>query len=180
MQLTIRQAILEDIPVLEVLIRDSVRILQAGYYTPEQMDAALGTAFGVDTQLIRDDTYFIAEQESSIVACGGWSRRKTLYGSDHVAHKDDGWLDPVRDAARIRAFFIRPGWERRGIGSRILEACESAAVAEGFSRFELAATLPGVPMYSARGFTAAERFDVPLPNGLGLPVVRMIKSIKKG
>src|SRR5271170_1447183 len=108
MQFTIRQAILDDIPVLEVLIRDSVRTLQAGYYTPEQMEAALGTAFGVDTQLIRDGTYFVAEAESAIVGCGGWSRRKTLFGSDHVAQKDDAALDPAHEAARIRAFFIRP------------------------------------------------------------------------
>ena len=176
MQVTIRHATLEDIPVLEVLIRESVRTLQAGYYTTAQMEGALGTVFGVDTQLIRDGTYFVAEVESAIVGCGGWSRRKTLFGSDHVAQKDDTWLDPARDAARIRAFFIRSGWERRGIGSRILEACESAAVAHGFSRFELAATLPGEPMYQARGFSATERFDVSLPNGLGLPVVRMVKS----
>jgi len=177
MQVTIRPATLEDIPVLEVLIAQSVRTLQAGYYTTAQMEGALGTVFGVDTQLIRDGTYFVAEVESATVACGGWSRRKTLFGGDHVAHKDDSWLDPSQDAARIRAFFIRPGWERRGIGSRILEACESAAVAHGFSRFELAATLPGVPMYQTRGFSATERFDVPLPNGLGLPVVRMVKSV---
>lgn len=178
MQVTIRPATLEDIPALEVLIAESVRILQAGYYTTAQMEGALGTVFGVDTQLIRDGTYFVAEVESLIVGCGGWSRRKTLFGSDHVAQKDDTWLDPSRDAARIRAFFIRPTWERRGIGSRILEACESAATAHGFARFELAATLPGVPMYQARGFSAAERFDVPLANGLGLPVVRMVKSVR--
>jgi len=180
MQFTIRQATLEDIPALEILIRDSVRILQAGYYTTEQREAALGTAFGVDTQLIRDGTYFVVEADSAIVGCGGWSRRKTLFGSDHVAQKDDAALDPARDAARIRAFFIRPGWERRGIGSRILQACESAALTQGFSRFELAATLPGVPLYLARGFSTRERFDVPLPNGLGLPIVRMVKSIRDG
>ena len=176
MPVTIRTATLEDVPVLEVLIEESVRTLQAGYYTTAQMDGALGTVFGVDTQLIRDGSYFVAESESQIVGCGGWSRRKTLFGSDQVAQKDDTWLDPERDAARIRAFFIRPGWERRGIGSRILEACESAAVAHGFSRLELAATLPGVPMYQARGFSATESFDVALPNGLGLPVVKMVKS----
>jgi N-acetylglutamate synthase-like GNAT family acetyltransferase len=176
MPVTIRTATLEDVPVLEVLIEESVRTLQAGYYTTAQMDGALGTVFGVDTQLIRDGSYFVAESESQIVGCGGWSRRKTLFGSDQVAQKDDTWLDPERDAARIRAFFIRPGWERRGIGSRILEACESAAVAHGFSRLELAATLPGVPMYQARGFSATEGFDVALPNGLGLPVVKMVKS----
>jgi len=177
MQTTIRLAALDEVPVLQDLIGRSVRILQATCYTTAQMEGALGTVFGVDTQLIRDGTYFVAEADSMIVGCGGWSPRKTLFGSDHVSGKDDSWLDPAREAARIRAFFIRPGWERRGIGSRILEACETAARQHGFLRLELAATLPGVPMYEARGFSAAERFDVPLPNGLGLPVVKMFKSI---
>jgi len=176
MPVTIRQATSEDIPVLEILIRDSVKTLQAAYYTTEQMEGALGTVFGVDTQLIRDGTYFVAEVDTAIVGCGGWSRRKTLFGSDHVAQKDDSRLDPSRDPARIRAFFVRPGWERQGIGSRILAVCESAAVSQGFSHFELVATLPGEPMYQARGFSATDRFDAPLPNGLGLPVVRMVKS----
>jgi GNAT superfamily N-acetyltransferase len=175
MQVTIRKATLEDIPVLEVLIAESVRTLQAGYYTPAQLEGALSAVYGVDTQLIRDGTYFAAEVESVIVGCGGWSRRKTLYGGDHGPQKDDTGLDPSRDAAKIRAFFIHPAWARRGIGSRILEACESAAVAQGFSRFELASTLSGVAMYQARGFSATEYFDVPLPNGAGLPVVRMVK-----
>jgi GNAT superfamily N-acetyltransferase len=156
MQVTIRPATLEDIPALSVLIAESVRTLQAGFYSSAQMEGALGTVFGVDTQLIRDGTYFAAEGESLLVGCGGWSRRKTLFGSDHVAQKDDTWLDPSQDAARIRAFFIRPGWERQGIGSRILAACESAAVARGFPRFELVATLPAYP--------CIRRVDFPPPN----------------
>jgi len=178
MPATIRNALLTDIPALEVLIPDSVRTLQAGYYTTEQMEGALGTVFGVDTQLIRDGTYFVAEADSVIVGCGGWSRRKTLFGSDNVPQKDDAWLNPERDAARIRAFLIHPAWVRRGIGSQILETCEAAARAEGFSRFELVATLPGEPMYRARGFLAVERFEVPLPNGASLPVVKMIKQVR--
>jgi GNAT superfamily N-acetyltransferase len=173
---TIREATLDDVPMLELLIAQSVRKLQAGYYTSAQMENAIGSVFGVDTQLIRDGTYLVAEVESEIVGCGGWSRRKTLFGSDQIADKDDTTLDPAHDAARIRAFFIRPGWERRGIGSQILEACERAALAQGFSRFELAATLAGVPLFQARGFSPLERLDVPLPNGLGLPVVKMVKS----
>jgi len=177
MQITIRPATLDDVAALQDLIARSVRILQAGYYTTAQMEGALGTVFGVDTQLIRDGTYFAANVGSVIAGCGGWSRRKTLFGSDHVSGKDDSWLDPAREAARIRAFFVRPGWERKGIGSRILEACESAAMARGFSRLELAATLSGVAMYAARGFSPGETFDVPLANGLSLPVMRMFKSI---
>ena len=176
MRVTIRQAVLEDAQALQVLIVESVRKLQAAHYSPEQMEGALGTVFGVDTQLIRDGTYFIAEVDSTVIGCGGWSRRKTLFGSDHVPRKDDAWLDPQQDAARIRAFFIHPDWARRGIGSQILEACEAAATAQGFSRFELVATLPGEPMYNARGFVATERFNVPLPNGAQLPVVRMTKA----
>jgi len=176
MRVTIRQAVLEDAQALQVLIVESVRRLQAAHYSPEQMEGALGTVFGVDTQLIRDGTYFIAEVDSTVIGCGGWSRRKTLFGSDHVPRKDDAWLDPQQDAARIRAFFIHPDWARRGIGSQILEACEAAATAQGFSRFELVATLPGEPMYHARGFVATERFNVPLPNGAQLPVVRMTKA----
>ena len=175
-EISIRPARLDDTPALESLIVESVMILQADHYTLEQREGALGTVFGVDTQLIRDGTYLVAEAGELIVGCGGWSKRKTLFGSDHVPQKDDAWLDPRFDAARIRAFFIRPGWARRGIGSRILEACESAAIAQGFTRFELVATLPGVPMYRARGFQAAEKFDVPLPNGAKLPVVRMRKA----
>jgi len=120
MVITIRKARPEDVPVLQVLIPESVRALQAEHYSAEQMEGALGTVFGVDTQLISDGTYFIAEAEGNIVGCGGWSRRKTLFGSDHVAGKDDAWLDPGVDAARIRAFFIHPGWARRGISSQIL------------------------------------------------------------
>lgn len=176
MEITIRQAVLDDIPALEILIAQSARGLREGY-SAEQVEAALGNALGVDRQLIRDGAYFVAESEGKIVGCGGWSKRKTLFGSDHGPVKNNAWLDPVIDPARIRAFFVHPAWARRGIGSRILRACETAAAADGFSRLELAATLPGVPLYSARGFIATEHFEVPLPNGLPLPVVRMRKSL---
>jgi len=179
MEVTIRQAVLDDVPALEILIAESARGLREGY-SAEQVEAALGNALGVDRQLIRDGTYFVAEAEGMIVGCGGWSKRKTLFGSDHGPVKNDAWLDPAVDPARIRAFFVHPAWARRGIGSRLLQACETAAAADGFSRLELAATLPGVPLYSARGFAAAEHFEVPLPNGLSLPVVRMSKSLLSG
>lgn len=176
--ITIRKATLGDVPFLRSLISESVRILQASYYTPEQREGALGRVFGVDTQLILDGTYMVAEAGTMIVGCGGWSRRKTAFGSDRAADRDNALLDPAQEAAKIRAFFVHPEWARRGIGTRILEACEVAAAAEGFTRLELVSTLPGEPMYRARGFVSGEAFEVPLENGVKLPVVRMTKMIE--
>jgi len=176
MHFTLRKARLEDVPALTALIGESARGLREGY-SSDQVEAALGTVLGVDTQLVRDGTYFVAESEGKIVGCGGWSKRNTLFGSDHGPVKNDAWLDPAVDAARIRAFFVHPGWARQGIGSAILQACEEAAAAEGFSRLELAATLPGVLLYQVRGFEPGERFAAPLPNGSSLPIVRMVKTL---
>ena len=184
----IRQAVATDIPLLRELIDASVRGLQAQDYTPTQLESALKTVYGVDSQLIADGTYFAAEAEADevepknpkrkrvIVGCGGWSKRKTLYGGDRWTGREDELLDPLRDAAKIRAFFIHPEWARRGIGSRILETCEAAARAAGFTRFEMGATLTGVPMYRARGYVELEHLEVPLANGETLPIVRMAKD----
>jgi GNAT superfamily N-acetyltransferase len=176
----IRKAVAADDPVLHTLIESSVRGLMAVSHTPKQIEGALGTLLGLDTQLIADGTYFVAESAIAegkpyIVACGGWSKRKTLFGSDHREGREDSLLDPARDAARIRAFFVHPEWTRRGIGTQILEACESAARAAGFKRFELGATLTGVPLYEVHGYVAVERIEVPLRNGASLPVVHMVK-----
>jgi GNAT superfamily N-acetyltransferase len=161
---------------LAALIELSVRVLQAPDYSAEQMDGALGTVFGVDSQLIADGTYFVVETESGILAgCGGWSKRKTLFGSDQAAVREDKLLDPAVDAAKIRAFFVHPDWARRGVGSRILGACEQAAIAAGFQRFELGATLAGERLYRARGYSAVDQIDVPLPNGASMRVIRMTK-----
>jgi GNAT superfamily N-acetyltransferase len=176
---TIRLATTADIPALRELIDKSVRVLQRKDYSTEQLDAALGTAYGVDTQLIADETYYIVEAvgEKVLAACGGWSMRKTLYGSDHGPYRDNSMLDPAREAAKIRAFFVHPEWTRRGIASLILKTCEDAAYARGFRRFEMGATLTGVPMYAARGYAKGEQIEVPLPNGLSLAVVRMSKTV---
>jgi GNAT superfamily N-acetyltransferase len=182
-QFTLRLATIADIPALRELIDVSVRALQRADYSAEQLDAALWTAYGVDTQLIADGTYYVVEAvavsagERVIAACGGWSMRKTLYGSDHGPYRDNGLLDPARDAAKIRAFFVHPEWVRRGIATLILKTCEHAAYARGFRRFEMGATLTGVPMYATRGYVAGERIEVPLPNGLSLTVVRMAKTL---
>ncbi len=178
----IRLATTADITALRELIDRSVRVLQRKDYSEQQLDAALGTAYGVDTQLIADETYYIVEAigvagEKVLAACGGWSMRKTLYGSDHGPYRDNAMLDPARDAAKIRAFFVHPEWTRRGIASLILKTCEDAAYARGFRRFEMGATLTGVPMYAARGYAAGERIEVPLPNGMSLAVVRMWKKV---
>src|SRR5215472_2468428 len=145
--LSLRKALPYDIPALTALIDASVRGLQARDYTAEQIDGALRTVYGVDAQLIDDGTYFAVEAPGAIVGCGGWSRRRTLYGGDQCAGREDSLLDPTAEAAKIRAFFVHPDWARRGIGGMILEACESAALAAGFTRFEMGATLTGVPFY---------------------------------
>lgn len=174
----IRPATLDEVPVLQALIAESVRVLQASDYDDAQREAAIRLVYGVDTKLIHDGTYYAVELEGRIVACGGWSRRRTLFGGDqHTASRQPELLDPAKDAAKIRAFFVRPGWERRGIGSALLRACEQAAVAEGFRLLEMGSTLTGVPLYSAHGYSEVERIEVPLENGLTMTVVRMAKAM---
>jgi GNAT superfamily N-acetyltransferase len=179
-QFRIRVAELADVPSLHRLIELSVRGLQAGDYSPRQIEGALGTALGVDTQLILDATYFIAhpiDSPDTLVACGGWSNRRTLFGSDGGSNRNASRLDPRTDAARIRAIFVHPDWARRGLGSLVLRHCESEAQRAGFHRFEMGSTLTGVPLYRLRGYTELERVNVPLPNGEVIPVVRMAKSL---
>jgi GNAT superfamily N-acetyltransferase len=179
MNLTLRQAVPTDIPALRLLIDASVRGLQAGDYTPAQIEGALETVYGVDSQLIADGTYFVVEAEHVIVGCGGWSKHKTLFGGDRWTAREDSLLDPRVDAAKIRAFFVHPDWVRRGIGSMILETCEKAAAAVGFTRLEMGATLTGVPLYRARGYVELESLDVPLRNRESIKVVRMEKRVGK-
>jgi GNAT superfamily N-acetyltransferase len=175
----LRLATTADIPALERLIGRSVRGLSVGYYTERQIELALVHVFGVDTQLIADGTYFVAEAGEQIAGCGGWSKRKTLYGGDQFKSNEDSLLDPATEPARIRAFFIDPEFARRGIGRQIIEACEQAAVAAGFRGLEMGATLPGVPMYEAVGYEAIESLEVPMPDGESLPIVRMGKRMEK-
>lgn len=176
---TLRLAVEADIPELKQLIELSVRGLQAGDYTQAQIDGALGSALGLDSQLIADRSYFAAQDSlgTRILGCGGWSDRRTLFGSDGLGARDSARLDPAVDAARIRAIFVHPEWARRGLGSILLKACEDAAAAAGFRRFEMGSTLTGVPLYRLKGYTEIETIGVPLPNGESLPVVRMTKSL---
>ncbi len=180
MAICIRQAVAADIPALRELIAASVRGLQAQDYTAVQLESALKTVYGVDSQLIADGTYFAAEADDPkglIVGCGGWSKRKTLYGGDQWSGREDLLLDPRKDAAKIRAFFIHPDWARRGIGSLILEACENAARAASFTRFEMGSTLTGVAFYRAKGYVELEPLAVPLADGESLPIVHMAKQV---
>jgi N-acetylglutamate synthase-like GNAT family acetyltransferase len=194
-EIRIRKAVAEDVPVLQRLIEASVRELQAEDYTVAQMEGALESVFGVDSQLIADGTYLIAEarnldatpavenaedrkipgSEWVLAGCGGWSKRKTLYGSDRWTGREDTLLDPQRDAAKIRAFFIHPAWARRGVGSKMLEACEAAAREAGFTSYEMGATLTGAKLFGAKGYVAVENIEVPLKNGLTLLVIHMAK-----
>ena len=175
---TLRKATLADVPALNALIARSARILSTQDYRAPQIEGALRGAFGVDTQLLADETYFVVEDGGQLVGCGGWSRRKTLYGGDQFAGREDSFLDPARDAAKIRAFFVHPQWARQGIGSLILDACEKAAIAAGFTRLEMGATLSGVAFYHAKGYAEIESQSVPLSNGERLAIVRMSKKAK--
>ncbi len=167
-----------DLPALRELIPASVRALSRSYYSPAQIESAIRHVFGVDTQLIADGTYFVAHEGSKIAGCGGWSRRNTLFGGDQMKHGPDPLLDPETEPARIRAFFVRPEFARRGVGSRIMEACVCAARAEGFRALELAATLPGEPLYRVFGFTAVEKLDTLLPDGVRIPFIRMSRALE--
>jgi GNAT superfamily N-acetyltransferase len=219
MKFRIRNARLDEVDTLAELIKASVRGLQANDYSQRELEGAIESVYGVDTQLIQDGTYFVAEavadegvvpdadddddgdahmdgdggvelgvdREAALedkgesiaapitVACGGWSKRKTLYGADHFTGREDTLLDPKTDPAKIRAFFVHPEWARRGIGTLILEKCEAAAQSAGFKSFEMGATLTGVPMYKARGYEPIEDLTVPLKNGESLAIVKMRK-----
>lgn len=179
----IRPAVAADVPVLRDLIDASVRRLQSGDYSPAQIDSALRTVFGVDSQLIDDGTYLLVEtapadpeKKPIIVACGGWSKRKTLYGGDRWRDRQDDMLDPTTDAAKIRAFFIHPDWARQGIGTLLLDACESSARACGFTRFEMGATLTGAKLFEKRGYVTVKRLNVPLEGEITLPIIHMVKG----
>ena len=163
--------------MLEQLIADSARVLGRNDYTAVQIAAALGTAWGVDTELIRDGTYFVVERSGHVVACGGWSRRKTLFGADGGSGRDSGTLDPARDAARIRAFFVHPDWARRGIGRSLLEWCEAEARAAGFRSAELGATAPGERLYAAHGYIRGEPFEHVLSDQITMTITPMHKEL---
>ena len=169
----IRRALLTEAPALNALIAISASELSRGYYTPAQTDSLIAHVFGVDTQLLTDGTYYVIERDERLVACGGWSRRRTLFGGDQAKDDSDPLLDAATDAARIRAFFVHPAWARQGLGRMLLAHCEAAARTAGFVRTELMATLPGVPLYRALGYESLESVTYRLPDGLRAEFLRM-------
>ena len=159
------------------LIAESARHLSREHYSDEQIEAAIATVFGVDTDLIEDGTYFVAEESAGLVGCGGWSKRKTLFGGDQYSARDAGYLDPATEPAKIRAFFIHPEHARKGIARAILTKCEDEARAQGFRGLELMATLPGIEFYKSCGFEPVGTFDLELRDGVKLELMPMRKEL---
>jgi GNAT superfamily N-acetyltransferase len=178
MPLNIRPAIFDDIPVLDRLIDASVRGLSKGYYTDSQIESSIKYIFGVDTQLLLDATYYVVEDDGRIAACGGWSKRKTLYGGDQHKSTADPLLNPAVDAARIRAFFVHPDFARQGIGRMLIRYCEHEAIKNGFSRMQLGATLPSEPLYAAMGYHAIQRELAQMPDGENIAIIKMQRELK--
>lgn len=178
MDWVIRVATLDDRLELEELIAISARGLSRDDYTEKQIESALETGvFGVDTALIEDGTYFVAETDGRLIGCGGWSRRKTLFGGDRFAGREAEELDPRSEPAKIRAFFVHPEWSRRGIGRGILARCELEARAAGFRSLEMMATLPGVKLYRALGYVAGDPVIYEMDDGVRIEIVPMRKSL---
>jgi N-acetylglutamate synthase-like GNAT family acetyltransferase len=174
---TLRKATLADVPALNALIARSARGLSAADYRAEQIEGALRGAFGVDSQLLADETYFVVEDAGQIVGCGGWSFRATLFGGDGRAGRDASTLDPKTQAAKIRAFFVDPENARRGIGSLLLDRCEREAREHGYARVELMATLPGVKLYAARGYVGDAQVQFDVGSGERIEFIPMHKNL---
>jgi GNAT superfamily N-acetyltransferase len=173
----LRPATPADKPAIADLIARSARDLSRGDYTPAQVEGALKGAFGVDSQLIADRTYFVIEEAGALIACGGWSYRRTLFGGDARLNRDATDLDPAVDAAKIRAFFVDPAYARRGLGRLLLDYCERRAAERGFTRCELMATLPGIRLYEACGYRRGERIEYPVGDGVTIGFVPMTKQL---
>lgn len=176
MAFTHRLATDADMPALRAVMDAAIRQLLPQFLPPEKVEASFAV-MGLDTQLIADGTYFVLEEDGVIAGCGGWSRRATLFGGNHTAGRDARLLDPATEAARVRAMYTHPAFARRGVGRRIIELCEAAARAEGFTRAELGATAGGEPLYVKCGYQAIERLDVPTPSGVTVPITRMGKVL---
>ena len=159
------------------LIAESARHLSRAHYNDQQIETAIATVFGVDTDLIEDGTYFIVEIDGHLVGCGGWSKRRTLFGGDQYTSRDASYLDPTSEPAKIRAFFIHPDHARKGIARALLNHCETEARAEGFRALELMATLPGIEFYKSCGFIETGNFDLQLTETVKLELVPMRKDL---
>ncbi|HEU4768138.1 MAG TPA: GNAT family N-acetyltransferase [Pyrinomonadaceae bacterium] len=173
----VRKATLEERDAITQLIAESARHLSREHYADVQIEAALASVFGVDSDLIEDGTYFVAEEDGMLIGCGGWSQRKKLYGGDHSSNRDAGFLDPASDPAKIRAFFVHPQHARKGVARAILLLCENQAAEHGFRALELLSTLPGIKFYESCGYSRNGHFDLELYDGVRLPFVPMRKQL---
>ena len=179
MDFIFRKAKISDLDNLEKLISKSARSINSAYYSKIEIDAALGNAWTVDRQLIIDNTYWVVENsEGVVVGCGGWSKRKLLFGKNDVINSLNDELIPGTDSARIRAFFVHPDFTRMGIGKKLLEKCETEAKSSGFDSLELVATLSGEKLYAANGYNPLRSYEVDLGNGITNKVISMYKSLK--
>ena len=177
MDYEVRHATLDDREAITRLIADSARHLSREHYDDAQIEAAIASVFGVDSTLIEDGTYFVAEQDGTVIGCGGWSKRKTLYGGDQFSNRDTAMIDPASEPSRIRAFFVHPEHARKGIARAILSVCEREAKTHGFRALELLSTLPGIKFYEANGYSPTGNFDLELANGVKIPFVPMRKQL---
>ena len=177
MDYQVRLATLDDREAITRLIADSARHLSREHYDDVQIEAAIASVFGVDSTLIEDGTYFVAEQDGTVIGCGGWSKRKTLFGGDQFSDRDTAMIDPASEPSRIRAFFVHPEHARKGVARAILSVCEREAKAHGFRALELLSTLPGIKFYEANGYSPMGDFDLELPGGVKLQFVPMRKQL---
>lgn len=168
---------MNDREAIGELIAASARLLSREHYNDAQIETAIATVFGVDSDLIEDGTYFVAESSEGLIGCGGWSRRKTLFGGDQYSARDAGYLDPQSEPAKIRAFFVHPAHARKGIARAILSHCETEAQAHGFRALELMATLPGIAFYESCGFAKIGKYDLKLAVDVKLELVPMRKDL---
>lgn len=177
MDFEVRKATLADREAISRLIAASARGLSREHYSDTQIELAISSVFGVDTDLIQDETYFVADQDGTLIGCGGWSRRKALYGGDKFSNREAGMLDPAADPARIRSFFVHPEHARKGVARAMLSICEQQAKAHGFKALELMATLPGIKFYEANGYSRIGNFDLELADGVQIQFVPMRKKL---
>lgn len=175
---TLRLATIEDIPDLNRLIHLSARELSLEHYSKQEIESLIEYVFGVDKELILDKTYYILEQGSDILACGGWSKRRTLFGGSQCVSREAGYLDPKHDLAKIRAFFVHPDFARKGLAKMLIEKCESEARLAGFSKVELMSTLPGIRFYQNQGYTGVNKIEYAITNGVTVELLPMTKILE--
>jgi GNAT superfamily N-acetyltransferase len=175
-----RVATQADVPAIVQLMRASIEINMRAFLSAQEVEAAKET-MGLDQTLIDDGTYFVIETDvggrAVMAGCGGWGKRRTLFGGDHTVGRDDSLSDPATEPARIRAMYTHPDWTRLGIGTLLLELGEKAALDAGFKTIELGSTLPGEPFYLDKGYEEIGRLTQAGENGQPNTIIHMRKAL---